>query len=173
MWHRSVVRCPENEDGGAASSTSLPRRGLLLGGFLASLAAAYGLFATFAVQFVFPKRKAPRRSRIFVGFESDLGPGESKAVNMPTGDQVLISNTGRINAETGNTFAAFSNSCPHLGCKVHWEAQNNRFYCPCHQGVFSPEGEAVSGPPAQSGSNLRPYEIEVEGNSIYAILGDV
>ena len=131
------------------------------------------MFATYALQFVFPKRKDPKRSRIFVGFQSDLGPGESKAVNMPSGDQVLISNTGRINADTGNTFVAFSNNCPHMGCKVHWEAQNNRFYCPCHQGVFDPEGTAVSGPPAQSGSNLKPYDIEVEGNSIYAVLEEV
>lgn len=172
MWLRSVLRSPEDagEAGDSSTGSSFPRRKLLLGGFLAALGAAYGMFATFATQFVFPKRGAPRRQRIFIAFADQIDQGDSRAVNMPSGDQLLISNTGRINAETGNTFVAFSNSCPHLGCKVHWEAQRERFYCPCHQGVFDPNGAAVSGPPAQSGSNLKPYEIEIAGRSIYAIV---
>ena len=171
---RSALFSPEQDDSGSASGNrGVPRRGLLLGGFLAALAAAYGLFASIAVRFVFPKRKPPRRSRIFISFSDQINPGESRAVNMPSGDQLLISNTGRINAASGNTFIAFSNNCPHLGCKVHWESAAERFVCPCHQGIFDPDGVAISGPPAQSGSNLKPYEIEVEGNSIYAIVEEV
>ncbi len=146
------------------------RRKFLFGGFLAALAGAYGLFAGIAVRFIFPAREAPRLGRIFLGFTKDVGPGASRAVTMPSGDQLLISNTGRLNADTGNTFVAFSNSCPHLGCKVHWEAQQERFFCPCHQGVFDADGIARSGPPADSGSNLRPYRIEVVGASIYALV---
>jgi len=149
------------------------RRRLLLGGFLTALGATYGLFASFAVRFVFPKREAPRRSRIFIAFSHEIDQGDSRAVPMPSGDQLLISNTGRINPETGNSFIAFSNSCPHLGCKVHWESDEERFVCPCHQGIFDPSGRAISGPPAQSGSDLKPYEIEVAGQSIYAIVEDV
>ena len=92
---------------------------------------------------------------------------------MPSGDQLLLSNTRIINPETGNTFNAFSNSCPHLGCKVHWEPREEHFLCPCHQGIFNAEGIAVSGPPAQSGSNLKHYLIEVSDNSIYAVLEEV
>lgn len=170
----SPIRCPERDEGsGGGESLSVPRRGILLGGFLTALAAAYGLFASYAIRFVFPKRGNPRRTRIFLGFRSDVSPGDSKAVNMPSGDQLLISNTGRINPDTGNTFVAFSNSCPHLGCKVHWEAQEEQFFCPCHQGIFDADGIAISGPPAQSQSNLKPYDIEVEGNSIYAIVEEV
>ena len=149
------------------------RRKFLFGGFLTALAAAYGLFAGIAVKFVFPARKSPDMLRIFLGFAKDIGPGASRAVTMPSGDQLLISNTGRLNPDTGNTFVAFSNSCPHLGCKVHWEAQRERFFCPCHQGVFDADGIARSGPPADSGSNLRPYRIDVDGDSIYALVEDV
>jgi len=149
------------------------RRKFLFGGFLTALAAAYGVFASYALKFVFPARKPPRRTRIFIGFSNQIEPGKSKAVNLPSGDQLLISNTGKINPVTGNTFVAFSNNCPHLGCKVHWEPRREQFLCPCHGGVFTADGIAVAGPPAQSGSNLRPYEILVEGNSIYAIVEEV
>jgi cytochrome b6-f complex iron-sulfur subunit len=174
MSQISPIGSPEHEEGSGGGRPSSPaRRGFLLGGLLAALAAAYGVFATYAIQFIFPKRGEPRRSRIFIGFQSDVSPGSSKAVHMPSGDQLLISNTGRINPKTGNTFVAFSNSCPHLGCKVHWEASQQHFVCPCHQGVFDANGIATSGPPAQSNSNLKPYDIEVAGNSIYAVVEEV
>lgn len=149
------------------------RRKLLFGTFLAVLAATYGVFAAIATKFVFPARKQPRRKRVFVAFIQQVGQGQSKAVVMPSGDQLLLSNTGRLNPQSGNTFVAFSNSCPHLGCKVHWEARQERFLCPCHQGVFDANGTAISGPPAQSGKNLSPYQIEVEGDSVYAIVEEV
>jgi len=163
----------DSNKGKAESREPIGRRRFLLGGFLTALAATYGLFTTYAIQFVFPARKPPRRQRIFIGFVSDIPRGESKSIAMPSGDQLLISNTGRLNAETGNTFVAFSDSCPHLGCKVLWESREERFVCPCHQGIFDAAGVAVAGPPEQSGSNLRPYQIEVNGNSIYALVEEV
>ena len=163
----------EKQNPESKNRTSLSRRKLLTGGFLLSLAASYGLFATRAFQFIFPERKSARLRRIFLAFVSDIPQGTSRSIPMPSGDQLLLSNTRSINPETGNTFVAFSNSCPHLGCKVHWEAQEERFLCPCHQGIFNAEGIAVSGPPAQSGSNLRQYTIEVSGNSIYVVVEEV
>ena len=151
----------------------MSRRGLLLGGFVASLAATYGLFSSYSLKFIFPERKPPRLRRVFLAFVSDISQGESRSILMPSGDQLLLSNTRNIGAETGNSFVAFSNSCPHLGCKVFWEAQQERFICPCHQGIFDAEGKAVSGPPAQSGKDLRNYSVEVQGNSIYALIEEV
>jgi cytochrome b6-f complex iron-sulfur subunit len=157
-------------EGGPRTAPWTGRRKFLLGAFLTALAGAYGVFAGIAVKFVFPKRKQPRRIRVFIAFAEEITVGASKAVVMPSGDQLLLSNTGRLNPSTGNTLIAFSNSCPHLGCKVHWEAQRERFVCPCHQGVFNASGVAISGPPAQSGKSLSPYWIEVEGDSIYAVV---
>ena len=175
MWAKSVIRHPENgEDaGGTGAGPALFRRRFLLGGFLTVLAAAYGLFASFATRFIFPKRRAPRRKRIFIAFASEIGTGKSKAVVLPSGDQMLISNTGRLNPESGNTFAAFSSSCPHLGCKVHWEARRHEFLCPCHGGVFTAAGVAIAGPPGQSHSNLKSYRIEVDGESVFAVVEEV
>lgn len=39
-----------------------------------------------------------------------------------------------------------SSVCPHLGCAVSWEGQQDRFYCPCHGSAFSPEGGLTHGP---------------------------
>lgn len=137
------------------------------------MAAAYGLFAVRAVQFVFPERKTLHKTRIFLAFASDIPQGASKSIPMPSGDQLLLSSTRRIDAGKESTFVAFSSSCPHLGCRVHWDSLAERFVCPCHQGVFDAKGVAISGPPAQSGSNLKHYPVEVSGNSIYALVEEV
>ena len=86
---------------------------------------------------------------------------------------MIVSNTGEINGETGLPFLGFSNRCPHLGCRVHWDGKQRLFICPCHQGVFNPSGVAISGPPADAGQSLKPYQIEVDGKSMYAVVEDV
>lgn len=162
-----------NEISKKGEPSFLTRRKLLTGGFLASLAAAYGLFAMRAVQFVFPERKSLRKTRIFLAFASDIPQGESKSIPMPSGDQLLLSSARSADPGRKSTFVAFSSSCPHLGCRVHWDSLTERFLCPCHQGVFNAKGLAISGPPAQSGSNLKHYPVEVSGNSIYAVVEEV
>ena len=52
--------------------------------------------------------------------------------------------------------------CPHLGCKVHWEVQNERFFCPCHNGAFNADGEAIAGPPLDSHQNLARFPLKLE-----------
>jgi succinate dehydrogenase / fumarate reductase iron-sulfur subunit len=46
-----------------------------------------------------------------------------------------------------NDFVVFSSSCTHLGCTVHWNANQNLFLCACHGGAFSRDGAVKSGPP--------------------------
>ena len=65
--------------------------------------------------------------------------------------------TGWINTEeeisayvltqNGQDFDVMSNICTHLGCRVRWIAEDERFYCPCHNGVFAKDGSVVAGPP--------------------------
>src|SRR5574337_45574 len=42
--------------------------------------------------------------------------------------------------------AAFSASCPHLGCGFRWIAERNRFECPCHGSIFDINGKVLAGP---------------------------
>lgn len=41
---------------------------------------------------------------------------------------------------------AISASCTHLGCNVTWDPQQGKMLCPCHGGVYTAEGEVISGP---------------------------
>ncbi len=45
------------------------------------------------------------------------------------------------------TVRALSATCTHLGCQVGWDGQANKFRCPCHGGVYAPDGAVVEGPP--------------------------
>ncbi|OGH56917.1 MAG: hypothetical protein A3G34_15945 [Candidatus Lindowbacteria bacterium RIFCSPLOWO2_12_FULL_62_27] len=46
-----------------------------------------------------------------------------------------------------SAFEAFDPHCPHLGCPFRWDAQRQKFLCPCHMGVFDKTGAVVEGPP--------------------------
>jgi Rieske Fe-S protein len=59
---------------------------------------------------------------------------------------------------------AHSNVCTHLSCLVHWEPEAQRFFSPCHAGVFDRMGNVVSGPPPRP---LDRYEVRVEDGQIW------
>lgn len=46
-----------------------------------------------------------------------------------------------------NTVRALSATCTHLGCQVRWDREGKKFRCPCHGGVYAPDGTVVEGPP--------------------------
>ncbi|MEJ2747270.1 MAG: ubiquinol-cytochrome c reductase iron-sulfur subunit [Anaerolineae bacterium] len=70
--------------------------------------------------------------------------------------------------ENGRDYVAMSNVCTHLGCRVRWIADNDQFFCPCHNGVFDKDGNVIDGPPPRS---LDRYEIKVEGDQLYVLGG--
>ncbi len=37
--------------------------------------------------------------------------------------------------------------CTHKACTVRWQAAENQFVCPCHQGKYTAQGIVVSGKP--------------------------
>ncbi|MCA9100680.1 MAG: Rieske (2Fe-2S) protein [Pirellulales bacterium] len=43
----------------------------------------------------------------------------------------------------GDTVEAFTAECPHLGCVIEFQEDQDRFFCPCHRGVFDAEGAVV------------------------------
>jgi Rieske Fe-S protein len=64
-------------------------------------------------------------------------------------------------------FVALSSICPHLGCRVHWESHNERFFCPCHNGAFDSSGKAIAGPPKTANQTLPEYPLKVVDGSLY------
>ncbi len=130
----------------------------------ASLLASYGTLGYFATRFLYPKQDE-EGAWLFVCTTKRLQPGDSLLFKIPKGETVAIARNG---AGTGaSDFVALSSTCPHLGCQVHWEAKNDRFFCPCHNGAFDRSGKATEGPPAQAGTNLAQYELRVDGDLIY------
>ncbi len=41
----------------------------------------------------------------------------------------------------------FDRLCTHLSCPVTWRSNSQSFRCPCHGGVFAPDGAVTDGPP--------------------------
>lgn len=44
------------------------------------------------------------------------------------------------------SFLVFSRRCPHLGCKLNYDPEEEIIVCPCHQSKFSLKGKFISGP---------------------------
>ena len=132
----------------------------------AGLAAGYGTLATMAGRYLYLYPGGARnKAWLFVTDLKGMKRGGSMVYEAPTGAKVVIARR----AENGNAedFVALSSVCPHLGCQVHWEPQNNRFFCPCHNGVFDPAGKAIEGPPAAAKQSLVAYPLKVEGGLLF------
>jgi nitrite reductase/ring-hydroxylating ferredoxin subunit len=153
---------------GSETPDTPPRRRFLqrlsVGATLLGLGAAYGTLAAFMGRFLFPARP-PAKGWMFVAEERRLTPGDSLRFETPAGATVNV--TRRGDARSADAFIALSSTCPHLGCQVHWEPQNDRFFCPCHNGVFTPEGVGIGGPPGDAGQSLPRYPLMVEGGLLY------
>ncbi len=64
-------------------------------------------------------------------------------------------------------FAAYSQSCTHLQCPVHYQHSQRQFYCPCHEGFFSAEdGRVLAGPPPRP---LPRYPVEIRKDEIWVL----
>ncbi|HLF92414.1 MAG TPA: Rieske (2Fe-2S) protein [Planctomycetota bacterium] len=141
------------------------RRNFLATGAMAGgLVAGYGAFAAIAGRFLYPARPGATEW-LFVLDLHGMKPGESIVYTTPAGATVAVARTA--GAGTDQDFLALSSTCPHLGCRVHWEGANNRFFCPCHNGTFDPTGKATGGPPAEAGQSLLRYPLKVEKGLLY------
>ena len=131
---------------------------------LAGLAGGYGALALIAGRFLYPAR--PRETGwMFVSDVSGMKPGDSLLYEAPTGEPINVTRQG--SAGTADDFIALSSTCPHLGCYVHWEAHNNRYFCPCHNGVFDPSGKGIAGPPGEAGQSLSRFNLKIDSGLLF------
>lgn len=128
---------------------------------LGGLTAGYGTLAYQIGNFLYPV-DAGKAVWQFACTLDQLDVGESLPFTMPSGTQVVIARQAQ--GDTADSFVALSSICPHLGCQVHWEAVNQRFFCPCHNGAFDADGKATLGPPAKANQQLTRFPLQVEGN---------
>ena len=128
------------------------------------LVAGYGAFAYIAARFLYPKASAKKTWLYVIGM-ADFAVGQSLVYRTPAGEQVNITRRGP--GEGAENFKALSATCPHLGCHVHWESNHNRYFCPCHDGIFDPEGVAIGGPPGKAGQSLSNYPLKVQEGLLF------
>jgi cytochrome b6-f complex iron-sulfur subunit len=118
---------------------SPPRRSFLsvaVGGSATAFAAA---MAYPVARFVQPEEHVTS-GPVTVGKLEDFPVGSAKTV-LANERPVLV-----LRAADGQ-LRAFSAICTHLQCVVGWSAERNQIECPCHGGVYSSDGQNVSGPP--------------------------
>jgi len=119
---------------------------------------AYGAFAIKGILFLSPKRGKKAKKKIFVGTIDQFKTGYVETVHGLRGQEILV----QRNQES---IRGFSATCPHLGCKVHWESDAHRFFCPCHGAVFDQNGKAITGPPADAGQDMDEVDLEMDESS--------
>lgn len=134
---------------------------LAMGG---GLAGGYGLFAVMAGRYLYPAEEGDVDWQ-YVAVADEIQTGQSVEYTAPNGSKMVIARQSEGN--TGDDFVALSSVCPHLGCQVHWEPHNDRFFCPCHNGVFDPAGRPLEGPPAAANQHLVRFPLKVEEGLLY------
>lgn len=63
----------------------------------------------------------------------------------------------------GSTIRAFSNVCPHLGCKDAWIYISGQWRCNCHDSRFTNTGQYLQGP---ANNDLRELTVDRDGNFV-------
>jgi Rieske Fe-S protein len=124
----------------------------------AGLVASYGLFAIQGFLFLLPQRIKPPSRKLFAGQLDQFQIGALQSVLDLQGNEILVKRDQQ-------GLRAFNSTCPHLGCRVHWQADKQRFFCPCHNGVFNADGVAIEGPPAAAGQSLAQVPLDVDQKS--------
>jgi menaquinol-cytochrome c reductase iron-sulfur subunit len=68
--------------------------------------------------------------------------------------EVVSAQSVYVTRDSSGQFQVLSAICPHMGCSVSWQADHDRFVCPCHGGEFKADGERISGPPPRAMDQL-------------------
>ena len=136
--------------------------------FSKQAAASVGAVAVCAgglgIGFLWP-RPEPDLIPVYTCLVREIPVGQVKEVRSPRGERIYLLRT-EDSTDPANILAIGS-TCSHLGCRVRYEPNNDeqqRFYCPCHQGFFDQQGFPTAGPPERP---LSRYEVEVRGGLLF------
>ncbi len=130
-------------------------------GYIGVIALGIGSFLKNIFFYISPETKEKTYHKYLVGKKDQILPGKAKEISIQ-GKPVFVVNQG-------TEFKVFSGVCTHLGCIIKWEENNDRFFCPCHQGIFDKTGRVVSGPPP---TPLAEFPVVEDGNLVYIQVED-
>ncbi|WP_202079985.1 ubiquinol-cytochrome c reductase iron-sulfur subunit [Caldalkalibacillus salinus] len=77
-----------------------------------------------------------------------------------------VDQTAWISVNEDGEVLALSPICTHLGCAVMWEGNENepnRYFCPCHNGLYERDGVNVPGTPPTRPLDTYEYEVGDDG----------
>lgn len=179
---RRIIR--RRRDGGPALDPSKAREDRVLsrrrfmarltGAMMGGIAAALGVPGAWFVVGASQQRTAD--SWIALGPTTAFPPGAPTQVTTTVARQVGWETqqqevTVFVSTSDGAEFLGLSDRCTHLGCRVRFVAEEDSdgrgagYICPCHDGVFAPDGSVVSGPLPRP---LDRFEMKVEQGQVYA-----
>ena len=131
----------------------------------------FGIFGTLTIGvvaltrnfylFFTPSKKEKTYHKYLVGKVNEIPVGKAK--------EILIQKKPVFVVHLEDGFKVFSGICTHLGCIVKWEDNKNRFYCPCHKGIFDKTGKVTGGPPP---APLDEFTVEIDRNLIFVQVKD-
>ncbi len=165
-----MAETPDQDDETQAAETSDRREfvsrasGMAM---VAGLVGGYGAFGAVAGRYLYPARPDDGMWQ-FVADLKQLRAGDSLRYRAPAGETVNI--TRVASSGSSDDFIALSSTCPHLGCQVHWQGPQNRYFCPCHNGTFDEAGVGTGGPPGDAGQTLPRYPLRVDGNLLFILV---
>jgi Rieske Fe-S protein len=114
-------------------------------------AAALGVLSVYPVVRFLQPRAAGSATSAEVGEAEKFPRGAAHTVML--GDRPVLV----IRLDDG-TFRAYVALCTHLQCTVGYSVKTKQIECPCHRGVYSVEGQNLSGPPPRP---LTPLTVEI------------
>lgn len=110
------------------------------------------------------RRVLPRRTTQpqQIASMADVPQGEAVYFHYPgPDDQAML-----LHLDDGR-FVAYNQTCTHLSCSVYFQKEENRLFCPCHEGIFDTRtGEPIAGPPVRPLSRIK---LQANGDKLYAI----
>ncbi|MBI2846151.1 MAG: Rieske 2Fe-2S domain-containing protein [Chloroflexi bacterium] len=142
------------------------RREFLRWGFWAATALATAEIGGAMLVFFWPKLKAGA-----FGGEVNIGTLDEILGQLPVNAVPLYFRDARFylsHIEDG--LLAMYRKCPHLGCVVPWNFEEDQFHCPCHSSLYNRKGEVLGGPAPRP---LDLMAIEIRGSEIWVNTGEI
>lgn len=78
--------------------------------------------------------------------------------------QQVVLGSAYLTRTSAGDCTALSSVCPHLACTIGWDPGKRHYVCPCHESLFDPSGERVTGP---SERGLDPLPVTIKDGRIY------
>lgn len=131
----------------------MDRRDFLFGACAAATCACSGWVA---LRYLLPPPAGGRIGPVDVAARQDLIAKGHLLVPFRGAAALVIYDSGKV--------TAFNPRCTHAGCNVEWRPRDQKFFCPCHGGIFDAQGERLAGPPP---GPLKPIRVSLRGDRVY------